>query len=195
MACQTTRVLSEHGSNYKVMKIATTPAHHFQPHAPSCLSILFALLLCLPWAASAQSDAFITTWITNLSGSSNSRSITIPTTGSGYNYEVDWNNDGTYDQSGLTGDVTHDFGTAGTYTIRIRGSFPCIYFNKDGDCRKLIDIKQWGTIAWTSMASAFYGCINLNISATDVPNLSGVKDLSYMFASCAKLNGPSNIGT
>ncbi|MBK8194343.1 MAG: hypothetical protein IPK76_14435 [Lewinellaceae bacterium] len=66
-------------------------------------------------------DAFITTWKTDNPGASNSTSITIPTTGSGYNYEVDWDNDGVYDQSGITGNVTHDFGTAGTYTIRIRG--------------------------------------------------------------------------
>ncbi|MBK8194340.1 MAG: BspA family leucine-rich repeat surface protein [Lewinellaceae bacterium] len=72
-------------------------------------------------------DAFITTWKTDNPGASNSTSITIPTTGAGYNYEVDWNNDGIYEQSGLTGNVTHNFGVAGTYTIRIRGNFPRIF--------------------------------------------------------------------
>ncbi|MEQ1747189.1 MAG: BspA family leucine-rich repeat surface protein, partial [Saprospiraceae bacterium] len=167
----------------------------FLPPPPSFGSILFALLFLLPSAALAQASAFITTWNTANPGSSNTTSITIPTTGAGYNYEVDWDNDGTYDQSGITGSVTHDFGAAGTYTIRIRGSFPRIYFNNGGDRRKLLDISQWGTIVWTSMGAAFYGCSNLNISATDVPNLSGVTDMSTMFRGCTILNGPANIGT
>ncbi|MBK8194338.1 MAG: BspA family leucine-rich repeat surface protein [Lewinellaceae bacterium] len=169
------------------MKSSTTTGNGFHLQIPS---ILLALLFLLPSAASAQADAFITTWKTNNPGTSNSSSITIPTTGSGYNYEVDWDNDGTYDQSGITGNVTHDFGAAGTYTIRIRGSFPRIYFNNVGDRRKLLGISQWGAIAWTSMESAFDGCSNLNISATDVPNLSGVTNMSEMFQACTALNGP-----
>lgn len=66
------------------------------------------------------STPFITTWKTDNAGTSNSTSITIPTTGAGYNYDVDWNNDGIFDEFGLTGSVTHDFGVAGTYTIQIQ---------------------------------------------------------------------------
>lgn len=138
---------------------------------------------------------FITTWKTDNPGTSSSTSITIPTTGGGYNYDVDWNNDGVYDELGITGNVTHDFGTAGSYTIRIRGAFPRIYFNNGGDRRKLLDISQWGSIAWSSMGSAFYGCENLNITSTDVPDLNLVTDMSYMFANCPVLNSPSNIGS
>ncbi|KAA0992447.1 BspA family leucine-rich repeat surface protein [Dyadobacter aurulentus] len=137
---------------------------------------------------------FITTWKTDNIGDSNGTSITIPTTGVGYNYEVDWNNDGIYDQAGITGDVTHDFGVAGTYTIRIRGTFPQIYFRGFGDKEKLLDVAQWGDIAWASMGGAFSGCSNLNISATDVPNLSGVTDMAAMFQGCTTLDGPANIG-
>lgn len=85
----------------------------------------------------------MTTWKTDNAGTSNSTSITIPTTGSGYNYSVDWNNDGTFDETGLTANVTHDFGTAGTYTIRITGSFPRIYFNNGGDRLKILSVNQW----------------------------------------------------
>jgi len=102
-------------------------------------------LLWLAFLAVATTHAqqpFITTWKTDYIGASNSTSITIPTTGSGYNYDVDWNNDGIYDESGLTGSVTHDFGVAGTYTIRIRGAFPQIYFNNTGDKRKMTNISQ-----------------------------------------------------
>ena len=142
------------------------------------------------------SNPFISTWKTDNPGTSNNTSITIPTTGVGYNYDVDWDNDGTYDQTGITGNVTHDFGVAATYTIRIRGSFPRIYFNNGGDRQKLLGISQWGnSMVWTSMGNAFFGCSNLNINATDVPNLNAVTDMSFMFAGCTALNGPANIGT
>lgn len=131
---------------------------------------------------------FITTWKTNNAGTSCSSCITIPTTGTGYNYSVDWNNDGIYDQTGITGSVTHNFGTPGTYTIRITGSFPRIFFNNGGDALKIINIGQWGDIAWTSMAYSFYGCSNLNSNATDAPNLSNVTDMRFMFASATSFN-------
>lgn len=54
-------------------------------------------------------QSFITTWKTNNSGTSSDTSITIPTTGTGYLYDVDWNNDGIFDEFGLTGNITHDF--------------------------------------------------------------------------------------
>ena len=160
---------------------------------------LFLKVLLLPLLFAAgnlfSQNPFITTWKTDNPGTSNSTSITIPTTGGGYNYDVDWNDDGTYDELGIMGDVTHDFGTAGTYTIRIRGAFPRIYFNGSGDREKLLDISQWGTIGWTSMEAAFSSCVNLNISATDLPDLSGVTSMASMFFGCSSLDGPANIGT
>lgn len=165
----------------------------FSKHALLRSALLWIILLAAS-AATAQ-QPFITIWKTDNAGSSNSTSITIPTAGTGYNYEADWNNDGTYEQSGITGSVTHDFGVAGTYTIRLRGTFPRIYFNNTGDRQKLLNISQWGDIAWTTMNSAFYGCSNLNITATDLPNLNGVTDMLQMFRGCSVLNGPANIGS
>lgn len=63
------------------------------------------------------------------------------------------------------------------------------------DRNRLVLIDQWGTTAWTSMQNAFRGCTNLQIAASDVPNLSGVTDMSSMFESCRNLNSPSNMGT
>ena len=64
------------------------------------------------------SNSFITTWQTT----SDNESITIPTTGSGYNYNIDWGDGDT--QTGLVGDATHTYSTAGLYTIEISGDFP-----------------------------------------------------------------------
>ena len=132
---------------------------------------------------------FITTWKTDNVGTSNSTSITIPTTGTGYNYDVDWNNDGTFDQLGITGSVTHDYSVAGTYTIRIKGNFPRIFFNNGGDKLKILSIDQWGDIAWANMGNAFYGCANLGYTATDAPNLSIVTNMFNMFRGCTSFNG------
>ncbi|MCX6210051.1 MAG: BspA family leucine-rich repeat surface protein, partial [Bacteroidetes bacterium] len=135
---------------------------------------------------------FVTTWQTYNAGTSNSTSITIPTIGGGYSYDVDWNNDGIYDTTGITGNITHDYGIAGTYTVAIKGSFPRIYFNNGGDHQKILSIEQWGNIAWASMGRAFMGCSNLVGNATDAPDLSAVTDMSYMFYYATAFNG--NIG-
>ncbi len=58
---------------------------------------------------------------------------------------------------------------------------------------KLIDVAQWGLVEWSSMERAFNMCGNLNITATDLPNLTGVRSMSYMFYYCNTLDGPLNI--
>ncbi len=77
------------------------------------------------------STGFITTWKTDNAGVSASNQITIPTTGGGYNYNVNWG-DGQV-STGVTGDITHTYAVAGTYTVSISGAFPRIYFHKLGD--------------------------------------------------------------
>ena len=79
-------------------------------------------------------------------------SITIPTTGSGYDYAVNWG-DGNID-TGLTGDATHTYATPGDHEVRISGNLPRIYFNGLGHKLKIVSIDQWGHIAWTSMENA-----------------------------------------
>ena len=139
-------------------------------------------------AMAAPSDDFVTTWKTDNSGISNATSITIPTSGSGYNYNVDWNNDGTFDQFGIAGSVTHDFGTAGTYTIRINGAFPVIRFAGSTDKLKILSIDQWGSNPWTSMFWAFNGAANLQVDASDAPNLANVTNLYGMFDGASSVN-------
>ncbi len=141
-------------------------------------------LVCLHFFAQSS---FVTLWQTDLAGSSSATSITIPTDGvSTYNYDVDWEDDGVFDDLGVTGNITHDYGTAGRYRVAIRGTFPAIYFNNTGDRLKILGVHQWGTIAWGSMQNAFYGCSNLICQAADVPDLSGVTNTSSMFEDASK---------
>lgn len=125
---------------------------------------------------------FITTWQTTTAN----ESITIPTAGTGYDYTVDWG-DGTV-ESGLTGSATHNYATAATHTVSINGDFPRIYINNSADKDKILSVEHWGNIAWQSMGSAFYGASNLVINASDSPDLSGVTDMSLMFAGASSFN-------
>ncbi len=166
---------------------------------PSILSIcIFFLIITtvthILGAQTTQNNPFITTWKTDITGTSENNQITIPTRGSGYNYDIYWesvNNlsiNGTI--SNLSGDVTITFPAVGTYRVEISGDFPRIYFNNEGDRQKILTIEQWGSIGWTSMQRAFRGCNNLTIPATDAPNLSGVTDMSLMFSLAYSFNQP-----
>jgi surface protein len=124
-------------------------------------------------------------------GTSTSTQFTIPTTGAGYDYNVDWG-DGNTDTA-QTGNITHTYSAAGNYVVKISenagaGSFPYIYFNGGGDRRKVLEIQNWGTITWQNFANAFKSCSNMNITATDKPNLLSVSLFNNMFAYCTSLN-------
>jgi len=145
-----------------------------------------------------ESRPFITAWKTDNIGVSDDNQIKIGTSGSGYDYSVDWG-DGVSDEH-VTGDITHTYAEAGTYTIQINGDFPQIYFDtgvdedngellySSHDNPKLISIIQWGDIRWLSMKHAFHGCINLLNNATDAPNLAQVTDMTGMFKFTRELN-------
>ncbi|UII31098.1 BspA family leucine-rich repeat surface protein [Fulvivirga ulvae] len=151
--------------------------------------IIFFIAVTLSAISTAKAQApFITTWKTDNHGVSNGTSIYLKLGAGSFNYDVDWDNDGVYDEFGLTGEVTHDFGVAGTYTIRIKGDFPYIRFEHGGDKEKLLDIVQWGDIEWKNMLEAFDGCINMTISATDAPDLSQVTSTQGMFLNCQSMN-------
>ena len=159
--------------------------------------ILIGISLALTYTNStiaAMSDHFVSTWKTDNPGISGPTSITIPAYGAGY--QVDWNNDGDFLDTDeaimhLT-PATHDYGTEGTYTVRIKGGLNYLYlysnFFIDNDRLKLINLNQWGTISWTNMANAFYRAENMIVSATDTPDLSGVSNMSQMFYSATKAN-------
>ena len=141
---------------------------------------------------------FITTWRTDNVGVTNDNQIMIDTTGFGYDYQVDWG-DGNTD-TGVTGDIIHDYASAGIYTISISGNFPQIFHSDidsinqvySSDNEKLLTIEQWGDNRWQSMNSAFNGCKFLKSNATDVPDLIDVASMSQMFSGAATFNSDIN---
>jgi surface protein len=67
------------------------------------------------------------------------------------------------------------------------------YINNGPQKTDLMEVAQWGTVQWTSMESAFFGCSNLQITASDAPILTGVTNMSGMFQQAATFN--SNISS
>ncbi len=162
---------------------------------------LFALLsfLMFSMSSSAQGE-FVTVWNLSNPGSGANQitfNATVATGGANFTWETI--------PSGTSGSGTLAAGTslrtitgipAGA-TIRLSiepQNLQRFFFNNGGDRQRITDIENWGAAAWTSMENAFYGCNNLNISATDIPNLTGVTSMANMFRSCSSLNGPANIG-
>ena len=129
---------------------------------------------------------------TTQSGSA-SDTFVLPTDGSGYNATVDWGDTNTENISGTPGNVTHTYASPGIYTIKVSGTFPTIKFNNGGDKSKITEIEQWGNIVWSTMESSFYGCNNLDVTATDYPNLTGVTSMFSMFRECTSLIYNSSI--
>ncbi len=142
------------------------------------------------------SACFVTVWKTNNPGPSGKNRITFPDyKNSEYNIyweEVDntsihgtlkWNNYST----------TITFPREGVYRLSIapkeNGLHRIAFYNSE-DKSKIIDVEQWGKIAWSSFQEAFSGCRNLKVSALDVPNLSKVTDMSFMFNNASTFNQP-----
>ena len=111
-------------------------------------------------------------------------------------------------------DKLHTYPTPGIYTVEIEGIIVGWQFNislleikekwPDGfgnyvsenpemgaedlyfifDERKIVEISQWGTLAFGDTDSQFLGCANMNIIALDAPDLSKTTSLFGAFAAC-----------
>ncbi|MEP5376751.1 MAG: BspA family leucine-rich repeat surface protein, partial [Hyphomicrobiales bacterium] len=135
---------------------------------------------------------FTTTWeVGNADYGDGDLTVTIPTTGSGYNFTVDWGDNSTPTTHVGSGAnlASHEYPSADTYTIKIYGDFPRIFFDNGGDKDKITAVTHWGNIQWQSMGLAFYGCTHLDITAPDAPNLENVTNMSYMFIAATSLTG------
>lgn len=143
---------------------------------------------------SLEKRKFIFTINTENAGSA-SDTFTLPCGNLGtYNATIEWG-DGT--TSTITSyndpDLTHIYSTPGIYTVKVLGSLPWVFFGGTTiDRQKITLINQWGYNVWSSMRRSFSGCINLDVVATDVPNVSNVVLMDQIFRGCSSLTQVPN---
>jgi surface protein len=138
---------------------------------------------------------FVTVWKTNPTD----KEITIPTNSNySYNYTIEWG-DGAVDKN-INNSITHTYNNIGNHIVKISGVFPTIRMVSTDDfwkqttqekanAKKLQRITQWGDMAWSSFHNAFAKCSNLNVNATDIPNLTNVHSTKGMFSEAKNLKG------
>jgi len=139
---------------------------------------------------------FISVWKVD-----NNAKITIPVDNEyQYDYSIYWNKKDDPETKGDKLNITSNsdyvlsLPSSGEYVIKIVGNFPAISFYNRGDAsaKSLLEIKQWGDIRWQSMRYAFNDCSNLNITASDSPNLSEVASMEGMFMRASSFNSSIN---
>lgn len=176
----------EKGIKYKIDKN--------KPRSFGLFLTLFALVFSFYSNAQVipgSPNNFITIWNTQTS-----TSIGLPTLGPG-GFDLYWEEVGNPANNGnllgLTGNVTIGGLTAGTnYRVELSGALIRFTMNNDPAQRhKLIEVQQWGNIVWDNMAAAFSGCFNMDLTASDVPNLTNVTGMGRMFENCSSLIGSS----
>lgn len=111
-----------------------------------------------------------------------------------YNYNVDWG-DGQISNN-VTGEIEHLYELAGIYDIEITGDFPAPYFGQSNWNRlQLLEIMGWGGQKWKSLKNAFTNCYQLDMTATEAPDLSEMDQeepefaLKETFRNCLLLQG------
>ncbi len=142
-------------------------------------------------------EDFITEWDTRntSTGSSNADQIKLPIPSGGtYDFNVFWGDDTSdritaHDQA----EVTHTYAEQGIYTIRITGTMTRFRFADGGDKLKLLKIKQWSKIPYWQTDEHFYGCANMTVEATDVPNLDGCSSFWRCFQDCSSITTVPNM--
>ena len=79
--------------------------------------------------------------------------------------------------------------SSGAYTLEILGDFP--HFQRYS-LALLEDVLQWGDIVWRSFRSSFQGWQGATFTASDVPDMSIVTQLTSMFQGAINFNANLN---
>ena len=123
----------------------------------------------------------------------------LPTSGVGYDSTINWGDGNETVLSGIPGNTSHTYGSAGIYTISIRensvGGFPKFAFNNSGDKSKVTAVTQWGPIQWDTWQDMFQGCNNLiSVADDDIPNISNVISPLEFMRSCTGVPSLNGVG-
>lgn len=130
-------------------------------------------------------DPFVFTVDTRNTSTGSTDTLTFKppfTVGTSNDFTVNWG-DGIDEV--FTGDtLRHTYATAGIYNITIQGQIGEWAFVNTQDKLKILNILEWGDFRLAE--SAFHGCTNLEVDATDSPILS--TNISSAFRACTSLS-------
>lgn len=141
------------------------------------------------WMAQTAMRFEVDTTLTNASSTAADQFQLPLLTNGYYNFHIDWG-DGTSDLISAYNDaaVTHTYSAGGTYDIVITGDLRGWGFPDPGrtseDHSKITDLKQFGCMLPTDGNECFHDCINMVVTATDVPDLSLTSDCANWFDNC-----------
>ena len=150
---------------------------------------LLVIFLFIGFSASSQNE-FITEW--NIT----SNTIVFPGIGSGYT--ITWEQVGNPSNSGTITNAasgqTLYLAPLGTYVIKASpGSGTFNGFNTSTYNQNRSDlafVRQWGTTTWQELTFAL--CVNMDVTATDVPLFNSTSEITYLFNGCENLVGNSS---
>jgi surface protein len=129
---------------------------------------------------------FVSTWDTTKAGSA-SNTVVLPLVSGGvYSGTIDWGDTSTSVLS--YANRSHTYASGGVYTITISGTIEGWRFVNAGDKLKIINIGNWGLLVLASTQN-FWGCSNLDISATDAPTITSAS-IYRIFMGCVSLTTP-----
>ena len=143
--------------------------------------------------AAGYGDAFVMEFFIQ-TGDAAARTLTIPGTGGGYLYDIDWGDATSIEEDQTTSTPNHEYAVGDTtYIVQITGTFPRIYFNSGAEGDKLLRILNFGNTEFTSLAGAFRGSGILEEVSTTVTNTSAVTSLYRAFSNCDALVNPPDV--
>ena len=129
-------------------------------------------------------EAFISVWATT----GVDETITIPTQNIGtFNAVVDWGDSSPLETITTYNGFSHQYDAIGEHTISITGTFPNIYLNNGTEKLKIKRVTNLGTVGWTNLSNAFYGCTNLTEFTAGSTDTSAVTNMRVMFYGCSGL--------
>ena len=143
----------------------------------------------VPGNLTVQNNDFILQIDTEATDNNGTNDFMVKSSRNGGNFNVDCNNDGINEATGISDQYTCSYSSDGVYKLRVSGTYYHLGFS-DGDPKKITKIIKWGDAKWKTMNQMFYNASNLTGIQTyaGVPDLSQTYTLESMFKGATKFN-------
>lgn len=156
--------------------------------------------------SSFEVDKFVMKVDTSITGNSANNQFGLKFENSNIYCDIEWGDGSTQSQAGyIDTPLVHTYPSPGIYIIQIKAyyywslQYGGFFAPQYEDGYKILEIMQWGgtssAITSYSWREAFSFCYNLDITASDRPNIPESADFRWMFYGCSSLvnlNGSLN---